>query len=130
MAKADLPALYTNAKNALAECLDVDEVRRWDNKAAALATYAKMAKDPTLGNIVNRLRAYYTRRMGELLREFPEDVGGRPQKTSERHPEVSGKTSERHPEAADGQHGAIAPRKEKSFCRTYPEASRDYSKLT
>jgi hypothetical protein len=45
---AKLPAAYTVAKRALAECGKVDECKDWADKAAALGSYAKQSGDKSL----------------------------------------------------------------------------------
>jgi hypothetical protein len=69
VATARLPENYEAARQALAECESVDDCKGWAEKAAALASYARQADDPTLENHARRIRARATRRMGELLRE-------------------------------------------------------------
>ena len=46
--QARLPEGYETAKRALAACADIDECKDWADRAAALASYAKQAKDTTL----------------------------------------------------------------------------------
>src|SRR6185437_11625915 len=72
------PALvkYEAARQALAECSRVDECKDWSDKAAALAAYAKQANDSTLHNLALRIQQRAQRRMGELLKQFPEQRGG------------------------------------------------------
>lgn len=67
------PALvkYEAARQALAECSRVDECKGWSDKAAALAAYAKQAKDSTLHNLALRIQQRAQRRMGELLKLVP-----------------------------------------------------------
>jgi hypothetical protein len=74
--KADLPALYRAAENALAAAKDKDEVKEWDNKAAALASYARQAKDRTLLNYANLIRNRAQRRMNDILKELPKGQRG------------------------------------------------------
>jgi hypothetical protein len=68
--RAQLPQSYERAKAALAESLRVDECREWVNKAEALASYAKQARDETLLHYARRIKARAVRRVGELLLEF------------------------------------------------------------
>src|SRR6185312_15539417 len=68
-ADAQLPATYTAAQKALAECSRVDECKDWSDKAAALAAYARQAKDSTLHNLALRIQQRAQRRMGELLKQ-------------------------------------------------------------
>ena len=72
---AQLPQLYEQAKNALAECEKLDECAEWADKAAAIASYAQQADDAELENCARRIRARAVRRCGELLRTF--DARGR-----------------------------------------------------
>jgi hypothetical protein len=68
---ARLPVTYEAAQKALAECSRVDECKDWSDKAAALASYARQAKDNTLHNLALRIQARAQRRMGELLKQVP-----------------------------------------------------------
>lgn len=77
-AGAKLPATYTAARKALAECSRVDECQEWANKAAALASYARQAKDESLRRMADRIQARATRRCGELLKQVPAARGGWP----------------------------------------------------
>lgn len=79
---AKLPKTYEHAKAALAQCAKVDECKKWADKSAAMASYAKQADDKTLHNLATKIRARAIRRAGELLREVEPDKGGRPPKTS------------------------------------------------
>lgn len=74
-----LPATYVAAKKALAECSRIDECQEWANKAAALASYARQAKDESLRRMADRIQARATRRCGEILKQVPPGKGGRPQ---------------------------------------------------
>src|SRR5262245_35721468 len=67
---ATLPASYERAKAALAFCDSIDECKGWADKAAALASYAKQADDPTLHHLAVRIQARALRRCGELLQTF------------------------------------------------------------
>lgn len=71
-----LPVTYIAAKKALAECSRVDECQEWANKAAALASYARQAKDESLRRMADRIQARATRRCGELLKQVPPHKGG------------------------------------------------------
>jgi hypothetical protein len=68
---AKLPATYEKAQQALAECTRVDEAWNWQNRAAALAAYARMARDNQLRDMALRIQARAIRRAGELLRQVP-----------------------------------------------------------
>lgn len=74
---APLPVVYTNAIAALANCERVDECADWKNKAEAIASYARQSKDETLLHTAMRIKGRAVRRVGELLREIPEQPGKR-----------------------------------------------------
>ena len=69
----DAPVLvkYEAARQALAECSRVDECKGWSDKAAALAAYARQAKDGELHNLALRIQQRAQRLMGELLKKIP-----------------------------------------------------------
>jgi hypothetical protein len=73
---ANLPVKYETARKALAECAHVDELKEWTDKAAALAVYAKQAKDNSLHQYALRIQARAQRRMGQLLKSIPGNSGG------------------------------------------------------
>jgi hypothetical protein len=68
---APLPAVYEAAQKALAECSRVDECKTWSDKARALASYARQAKDDSLRVMAVRIQARAERRAGELLKQYP-----------------------------------------------------------
>lgn len=74
---AKLPATYAAAKRAISQCASIDECKDWSDKAAALASYAKQAKDSQLEQMARRIRARATRRAGELLRQVGSHGGKR-----------------------------------------------------
>jgi hypothetical protein len=76
-----LPALYTSAQHALATCERIDECKDWADKAQAMASYARQAKDESLRKHADRIQARAIRRCGELLQQLPADKGGRPPET-------------------------------------------------
>ena len=76
VADARLPVTYETAQKALAECSRVDECKNWSDKAAALASYARQARDNTLHSLALRIQARAQRRMGELLKQIPDQRGG------------------------------------------------------
>jgi hypothetical protein len=79
VANAPLPAVYENAKTALADCARIDECQKWANKAEALASYARQADDDTLRKLADRIQARAVRRAGQLLKTFQTGPkGGRP----------------------------------------------------
>lgn len=69
------PAVYLNAKQALAECVSLDECKDWKDKGAAMRVYAAQIEDDELGKLAKRVVARATRRLGELLAEY--DARGR-----------------------------------------------------
>ena len=73
-----LPASYERAKQALAACESIDECKDWEDRAAALAAYGRMAGDTELEKHALRIRAHAARRAGELLLAIPGETGGRP----------------------------------------------------
>lgn len=68
---APLPVVYEAAQKALAECSRVDECKTWSDKARALASYARQAKDDSLRVMAVRIQARAERRAGELLKQIP-----------------------------------------------------------
>jgi hypothetical protein len=77
ISNAKLPAAYSVAKKALAECEKIDECKDWADKAAALASYAKQSKDESLFKMATRIQARAIRRCGELLKEIETMQGKR-----------------------------------------------------
>jgi len=67
---ARLPSTYNAARRAISQCASIDECKEWSDKAAALASYAKQAKDDQLEKMASRIRARATRRAGELLKQI------------------------------------------------------------
>ncbi len=88
-AAAKLPARYTAAKKALAECSRVDECQGWADKAAALASYAKQAKDDQLKKLAQRIQDRAVRRCGELLKQVPAAHGANQNIQEGDHPNVT-----------------------------------------
>ena len=78
---AILPEVYKTACAAIVECEQIDECKDWADKAAALVSYAKQAKDKTLQNHAQRIQLRALRRVGELLAEIEPSKGGRPKAT-------------------------------------------------
>lgn len=77
---AKLPASYEAAKNALAECSRLDECQAWADKAEAMASYARQAKDESLRKMADRIQARAIRRCGELLKQIePGKTGPKPE---------------------------------------------------
>jgi hypothetical protein len=61
--------LFECARDALAECKSIDEVKDWSDRAAATQAYAKMAKDKSLEVDAAEIRIRAERRLGEMLAE-------------------------------------------------------------
>ena len=70
-ADAHLPQKYEAARAAIAECERIDECKNWSDKAAAMASYARQAKDDSLRVMAVRIQARAERRCGELLKLIP-----------------------------------------------------------
>jgi hypothetical protein len=68
---ARLPATYEAAQKAIEECERVDECKTWADKAAALASYARQAKNDNLRVMAVRIQDRAQRRCGELLKQIP-----------------------------------------------------------
>ena len=68
---ARLPVVYEQAVSALAACEKLDECKDWADKSAALASYAKQAKDESLYKMSIRIQARANRRVSELLKAIP-----------------------------------------------------------
>ncbi len=73
---ATLPDNYIQAQRALQECSQIDECVDWADKAHALASYAKQAKDETLERMAQRIKARAIRRCGQLLKQIEPQQGG------------------------------------------------------
>ena len=58
---------YEQARHALAVCKQVDEVKDWADKAAAMQAYGRMAKDKGLEVDAAEIRIRAERRLGELI---------------------------------------------------------------
>jgi hypothetical protein len=70
-----LPVSYTRARDALTRCDALDECIGWSNKAEALASYAKQARDESLRLMAGRIHDRAVRRAGELLDAIPMQPG-------------------------------------------------------
>ena len=85
-ARARLPVAYQTAKTLLAQCSKIDECKDWADKAEALASYARQAKDDSLRKHADRIQARAIRRAGELLKEFDGRDGRNLPKKEGNHP--------------------------------------------
>lgn len=61
---------YETAVRALSECLTLDEAKYWDNKADALAAWAKIYHSPEAERKAKQLKLHARDRMGALAREL------------------------------------------------------------
>lgn len=70
--RAHLTALlkYDAACRAVAEAKTFDEVREWENKAAAIQEYSRRARDRSMELDCLEIREHARRRRGQLLLEF------------------------------------------------------------
>ncbi len=96
VSRAQLPATYQEAQKAITQCARIDECKDWSDKASALASYARQAKDHTLRLMAERIQARAVRRCGELLKQVPSGQGSRNQ-----HGEVRGGAVTRQKAALD-----------------------------
>lgn len=65
-----VPVEYEEACKALAACVTLDEAKYWDNKADALAAWAKIYHDDKAGRNARALKLWAYRRIGELAAEL------------------------------------------------------------
>jgi hypothetical protein len=75
IAQARLPARYEAARTAIAECVDLEELKALSDRQAALTSYARLAQDTTLHNLALRIQQRAQRRMGELIKTIPPAQG-------------------------------------------------------
>lgn len=65
-----MPVQYEQAVRALAECLSLDEAKVWNDRAEALAAWAKIYHSEEATRKARALRLHAYRRMGELAAEL------------------------------------------------------------
>lgn len=123
VANAKLPETYERAKTALAECSSIDECKDWSDKAAALASYAKMSDDDTLRKYAERIQARAIRRCGELLRQI-EPASGKHWKS--KRDEVDPFSITRSSAAAEA---GLSERQRKNAIRVAGVPEQDFNKL-
>ena len=75
ISSAKLPENFKAAKQAIAQCVEIDECAQWTDKAARLAAYARMAKDETLLKDAMRLQAHAVRQLGDAILLIPPATG-------------------------------------------------------
>jgi hypothetical protein len=96
-----LPENYVKARTAISECDSIDECLSISDKAAALASYARQARDKTLEDSCKRIYARATQRAGELLKEQKASKGGRPSKKTKAGTRPSSETgADAHPSSS------------------------------
>jgi hypothetical protein len=69
-----MPVVYEEACRALVACVTIDEAAYWDNKADALAAWAKIYKSDEAAVAAKRLKLHAYRRIGALAREINSSV--------------------------------------------------------
>lgn len=95
---------YDQAKYALAQARDMDEVKTIRNRAEALRAYTRQQGESLeMQNWCAEIKLRAERRAGELLAEMDKNVGGRPPETEDIMSSVSPPTYEElgiHPKQA------------------------------
>lgn len=124
VANAKLPQTYERAKTALAECSSIDECKDWSDKAAALASYAKMSDDDTLRKYAERIQARAIRRCGELLRQIEPGQGARDGKRG-----VGGDTPLPFTRTEAAESAGMSKRQQMQATRVAGVPEQDFNKL-
>lgn len=65
-----IPVEYESALKALEACATIDDAKYWDNKADALAAWAKIYHDDEAATAARRLKLHAYHRLGSLAREL------------------------------------------------------------
>jgi hypothetical protein len=68
--KPKMPVIYEQACRELADCVTIDEAVYWNDKAEALAAWAKIYKDGTALREAQKLKLHAHKRMGKLGQEL------------------------------------------------------------
>lgn len=74
--RAELPALYIAARNALAACARIDECKNLQDKYSAIARYAKQARNDELLKLCKKIALRAERKMGQLILTVEKSIGG------------------------------------------------------
>ena len=89
---AKLPVKYEAAVVALRECDQIDECKHWKDKAIALCSYARQARDDEMEKTAHRIKLRAERRCGELLLEIEKGKTG-PKLRDGADPQLNRKTA-------------------------------------
>lgn len=81
---AKLPVNYQAARTAISQCARIDECKDWQDKAAAIASYARQVNDKSMMEAAQRIMLRARERLGELLLEY-RNGSGRANDPSARH---------------------------------------------
>ena len=84
---------WEKAKQAIAACTNLDEVKKIKDQAQALKAYAKQAKESLeVQNNIAEIKIRCERKMGDITKIIPINITGRPSKKSSHNGETSQKT--------------------------------------
>lgn len=76
--KTRLPVQFEAAIQAIVACQTIDEAKYWDNKADALAAWAKVYADDVVSREARALKLHAYRRIGQIAAEVrPQEYRGR-----------------------------------------------------